>query len=283
MTLSFSGRLIVLWASVSLAFLLLGARAQSIATGEEFPAAPSEVSEQLQQPESDIAEGTYFFRFTWNGIPAAEGNLVVSTQMEEGIPTYLFEGTARTSKFADIFWKFRATVVAVVEAVSGRAKKINTIEQERSKHKETETILDYKAGQAQYVRWKKGAKKEKLISLEGGVLDLASLGVMLARRPLHVGDSDSFTVLFKDDQYSLEYQVLSRERVSAAGMSYDALRVEPKFQKITDEEKVQKIREMTVWLTETEPHLPLRMRSRTFIGHVTGELQKITPPEPGDG
>jgi hypothetical protein len=265
------------------AILTVTASLQSLAMIENSPGAPVEIAEESHSPEWTIPEGTYLFKFKWNGIPSAEGRLDVSTEIEDGIPSYLFEGSARTSKFADMFWKFRATVVAVVEAVSGRAKKINTTEQERSKLKETETVLDYHAGEAQYVRWKKGQKKEKTISLEGGILDLASLGVMLAQRPLQVGDSDSLTVLFKDDQYALDYEVLSRERVSAAGKKYDALRVEPKFMKITDEKRMPKIRQMTVWVTESAPHIPLRMRSKTFVGHVTGELQKIASKESEDG
>lgn len=280
---SFSGYIMPLRVGALAAVLTLAPFARCLAADEATLATPAYTAEESQPAELDIPEGAYLFKFKWNGIPSAEGNLIVSTEMEDGIPSYLFEGSARTSKFADMFWKFRATVVAVIEAVNGRAKKINTTEQERSKHKKTETILDYEAEEAQYVRWKKGEKKEKTISLEGGILDMASLGVMLARRPLEIGDSDSFTVLFKDDQYSLEYQVISRERVSAAGKEYDALCVEPKFKKISEEERPPKVRQMTVWLTESKPHIPLRMRSKTFIGHVTGELLKMTPAEPEEG
>ena len=280
---SFTGYIMPLRIGAFATVLTLAAFARSLTADEATLAPLTDTAEESQPPELNIPEGAYLFKFKWNGIPSAEGNLVVSTETEDGIPSYLFEGSARTSKFADMFWKFRATVVAVIEAVNGRAKKIITTEQERSKHKKTETILDYEAEEARYVRWKKGEKKEKTISLEGGVLDLVSLGVMLAHRPLEVGNSDSFTVLFKDDQYSLEYEVISRERVSAAGKEYDALRVEPKFKKISEKKKQPKVRQMTVWLTESEPHIPLRMRSKTFIGHVTGELLKITPGEPEEG
>ncbi len=250
--------------------------------GAEESEAPVKKPRTLQPEALEIPEGRYLFRFKWNGIPSARSEIAVRLESDGGAPHYLFEGSAQTSVIVNIFWRFRASVAALVESVDGRAKRINTTEQENNRFKETETIFDYELGEAYYTRWKKGRIKRRTIDLGSGIIDLASFGMMMCRRPLEVGDSDSFTVLFKDDAYLLEYEVISRGRISVAGKEYDALRIEPKFRKIKQEKKPPKIRQMTLWISESAPHLPLRLRSRTFIGHVTGELAAITPLDAGN-
>lgn len=235
------------------------------------------------QPDSspipEIPQGTYLYKFAWNGIPSAESRIVVSVENEGTRPHYRFKGTARTSKLVDIFWKFRAHVVAVVDALTGRAKKIDVDERQNRRLKKTETVFDYESSEAHYTRWKKGKLKQKTICLDGNTIDPICLGLIICQQPLKVGDSAAFTVLVGDDPYALEYTVTARDRVSAADRIFDALRIEPRFHKIEDEkeDKPPKVRQMTLWLSESEPRIPLRMRSRTFVGYVTGELVQRTP------
>ena len=261
------------------ACLFIAALAGPAAAAEVAPDTPGKTPQANALPAKAIPEGRYLFRFAWNGIPSAESEVVVRLEDDGDRPHYLFDGEARTSKVVDIFWKFRASMTAVMEVLSSRTKKIRISERENRRFKETETIFDYESEEAYYTRWKKGNVKKKTIDLGGGIIDIASLGLMVCQQPLETGDSAAFTVLFKDSRYALEYRVISRERIKAAGKEYDALRVEPRFHKIGNEKKTRKVKQMTVWLTESEPHLPLRMRSRTFIGHVTGELARVAPIE----
>jgi len=264
--------------ALAIVALILAAAALNSPTAEadDAQAGPTTTPQALAHK---IPPGRYLFKFKWNGIPAAESEVVIDMRTEEGVPHYYFEGTARTSSLVDIFWRFRASVTALVQAFDGKARRIQTSEQENARFKETDTIFDYELGEAHYTRWKKGQIKKKTIDLGGGLVDLASFGMMLGRRPLEVGDSGGFTVLYKDDSYTLEYKVASRARIFAAGKEHDALRLEPRFRKITQEDKPPKIRRMTIWLSESLPHIPLKLRSKTFIGHVTGELVSVTPLE----
>ena len=271
------GRLTILQVVLISTALILVASISIVATAEDISDTTTETPQELLLPEQILPEGKFLFKFTWNGIPAAQSEITVGVDESEEEPNYLFAASVRTSRFADMFWKFRATMSAAVGTFSGQARSIEISEQANSRFEETRTVFDYDTGEAHYTRWKKGKVKEKIISLDGGVIDLASLGVILCVRPLEVGDSDRFTVLFEDDRYSLDYEVISREKIRVAGERHEALRVRPKFHKITDKDREPKVRKMTVWLTETKPHLPLRFRSSTFIGRVTGELVKSTP------
>ncbi len=231
---------------------------------------------------SIFPDGKYRFEFRWNGIPSAESELIVSRFQQDGQPNYRFEGTARTSKAADIFWKFRAHAVAIVDAVSGRASKIRVAERQNSKLKEYETVFDYGSSEAHYTRWKKGRVREKKIKLEGDAIDPIFLGVTLSQQPLEVGDRPSFTVLVGDNPYALELRVVACDRISWGGHEVDAFRIEPIFHKLEDGDKSSssKVKEMTVWLSKSAPRLPIRMKSKTLIGYVTGEMVELTPADP---
>ncbi len=250
------------------------------AAGASPAVAPALQPDSPYRPE--IPQGTYLYKFAWNGIPSAESKVVVSLEDEGNRPYYRFRGTARTSKLVDIFWRFRAHAVAVVDALTGRARRIDVDEQQNRRLKKTETVFDYESSEAHYTRWKKGEAKRKTICLDANTIDPVCLGLIICQQPLKVGDSGAFTVLVGDDSYALEYSVTARDRISAADREFDALRIEPRFHKIEDEKKNKppKVRQMTLWLSESEPRIPLRMRSRTFIGHVTGQLVQTVPAEP---
>lgn len=269
------------WAVLAAGILLFAALAfaqSARASDEAFPP-PADVSRVAPSHIPPIPEGKYLYKFAWNGIPAAEGEVVVEAKREGEQSYYLLKGAARTSKLADLLWRFRASAAAVVEALSGRAKSIRVSERQNARVKETETVFDYESGEAHYTRWKKDRARKKTISLDGGTIDPAFLGLMVCCRPLEVGDRAAFTVLVGDDPYALEYEVTACERISVAVGRFDALRLEPRFHKIQEEKKPPKVRAMTLWLSKTEPRIPLKMKSKTFIGHVTGELVKMLPPE----
>ncbi len=230
---------------------------------------------------SAIPEGKYLYKFDWNGVPSAESEVTVSVKDGDDGPLYCFEGTAHTSKFVDVFWRLRARVVAIVDALSGRTLKIDVSNQQNQKVKKTQTVFNYGSAEAYYTRWKKENAQQKTIRLDGNTLDPASLTLILCQQPLKVGDSGSFTVLLEDDAYALEFKVAARERIIVAGDEFDALRIEPKFTKIKDKDsdKPPKVRVMTLWLSDTEPRIPLKMKSKTFIGYVNGELVRAVPSE----
>ncbi len=230
---------------------------------------------------SPIPEGKYLYKFDWNGVPSAETEVTVSMKEGEDGPLYCFEGTAQTSKFVDIFWKLRARVVAVVDALSGRTLKIDVDDRQNERVKKTETVFNYGSAEAYYTRWKKEKARQKTIKLEGNTIDPASLTLILCQQPLKVGDTGTFTVLLEDDAYALEYKVAAEEKITVAGYEFDALRIEPRFCKISDKKsnKPPRVRVMLLWLSDTEPRIPLKMKSKTFIGYVNGELVTVSPNE----
>jgi hypothetical protein len=265
-----------LFSIVSFAFFatLIGAPALASASLPHNETPPA--SEQFQFP---IPEGKYVYRFAWNGIPSGESELLVTVQDKEDHPYYCFEGAARTSKFADIFWTLRASAVAFVDALSGRTLKINVQDRQNKKLKRTETVFNHDSSEAYYTRWKQGEVKQKTIPLRDGALDPASLCLLISRQEMQVGDAMNFVLLVGDDPYEVEYTVAARERITLSGCAFDTLRIEPSFSKMEDKgkNKKPKIDLMTLWVNESDPRIPLKMQSSTFVGHVTAELVSVEP------
>jgi hypothetical protein len=177
----------------------------------------------------------------------------------------------------DIFWKLRANVTAFVDALTGRTVKIDIRNQENGKLEHSETVFDHESSDAYYTKRKKGKVKQKTIHLPYGSLDPASLALMISQQKLRVGDSSSFTLLVGDNPYDVKYTVAAKECISASGCQVDVLRIEPLFQKIAqdDKKKPRKVDLVTFWVTESEPHIPVKMQSKTIVGHVTAELIKV--------
>jgi len=239
----------------------------------------------LPQADFTIPEGKYLYAFSWNGIPSAHGELVVSLDGTHESEQYCFAATASTSGIVDALWKFRAHATAIVDGSTGRATKIHVFQQENTRIRETETLFDYETSWAHYTRWKRDRVRRKTITLGDDIIDPVSLGLIICEQPLRVGDVTVVTVLFGDDRYALEYEVCARERVSLGDREVEALRIEPKFHKIEDEKKGKppKVKEMTLWLSDSQPRIPLLMKSRTFVGSVTGELVRMIAAGDAEG
>lgn len=90
--------------------------------------------------------------------------------------------------------------------------------------------------------------------------------------PLAVGQSYTMDVLSGDKVYPLEVKVKKRERIKVPAGTFDTLLVEPFLR--APGIFIAKGKKLEVWLTDDARHLPVRMRSEVFIGHVSAELQK---------
>jgi hypothetical protein len=263
-------------------FILLSILAVVIPGAPSFASKSSsdeDIKPSVEQFRYPIPEGKYVYQFSWNGIPSAESELLVTVENKDKQPYYCFEGSARTSKFVDIFWKLRANAIALVDVLTGRTLKISINDQQNAKVNRTETVFNYDSSEAYYTRWKKGEMKRKTIRLENGTIDPASLCVLISQREMQVGDSMNLTLLLGDDSYDVRYTVAAQESIVVSGCRFDALRIEPSFVKVGDtgKKKPPRINLMTLWIQDSEPRIPLRMKSKTFIGSVTAELISVLP------
>ena len=122
----------------------------------------------------------------------------------------------------------------------------------------------------QSYRIDKNLYEQKEGTLPPNVLDVLSSLYYVRVLPLEVGQSYTMDVLSGDKVYPLEVKVEKRETIKVPAGRFDTFRVEPLLR--APGIFIAKGKKLEVWLTADERHLPVRMRTEVFIGHVSAEL-----------
>jgi len=117
-------------------------------------------------------------------------------------------------------------------------------------------------------RLKKRYSDEALENLD--TLDFVSGFYFLRLQPLKVGTSLTLRLYDGDTTVSVPITVLREEKLSLPGMrNADALVVEPRF---PESGFFRNNRDLLVWLSNDENHVPVRFEATTPIGRIVAEL-----------
>jgi len=137
---------------------------------------------------------------------------------------------------------------------------------------EESTLIDQPKGRfhLQSYRLDKNLYEQKEGNLPPNVLDVLGSLYYVRVLPLEVGQSYTMDVLSGDKVYPLEVKVKKRERIKVPAGKFDTVLVEPLLR--APGIFIAKGKKLEVWLTADDRHLPVRMRSEVFIGHVSAEL-----------
>jgi Protein of unknown function (DUF3108) len=101
-------------------------------------------------------------------------------------------------------------------------------------------------------------------------------------QPLAVGDELKFDVFSGGNRYIFGFNVISREKITTALGTFDALRIEPAVLWLSEGKFRSQVHETTIWVTADEHHVPLRIDSAVFIGNVRADLVKVIDGPPID-
>lgn len=113
--------------------------------------------------------------------------------------------------------------------------------------------------------------------------DLFSGLLFLRSQRLAVGDSVSAIIFPGDSPFLVELRVLGTGPLAAAGVKWDAIRLELRLRKINLKKDFRlephgKFRNGTVWLSNDADRIPLRVELELFIGYVFAELDSVAFP-----
>ncbi|ACM20041.1 protein of unknown function, DUF3108-containing [Geotalea daltonii FRC-32] len=115
------------------------------------------------------------------------------------------------------------------------------------------------------------------------VLDLMSAFYYLRNRPLQIGSTEELHVYDSDTYASVPVEILRRERISLPGFRHsETLVVKPNLK--TDG-IFKRTGDVTIWLTDDDYHVPVRMETSIPLGKITAELvssqvDKLEPATP---
>ena len=230
--------------------------------------------ESAAAPPIVIPEDLYHYHFGWKGIPAFDGT-IQATRHDDAKPWYLFRLEGKTRRWLDLIYKMRDRMEAVVDAGSLLPRAFY-VRMSAPREKTDLTVrFDHRRRVAHATWVKNGRTREREIPFHRANDPVTVLYLLRSlRRP---GDEATFEVVNGKANYRVGLKVVGRERVKVPAGTFDTLVIEPTLDRPDKPHYKPKFKKMTVWVTEGDTRIPVKMRSEVFIGSVSGELVEITP------
>lgn len=241
-------------------------------------AAPSWESTLTKDPPGNFPElrpirTTY--HFGWSGITAGKGEMHFSKVAGKH---FQLEANGGTTGLARALWKLDATYRGLASAETLRPIESEQVETYRRKKITTE--LNFTDANVTRTRTETpGAKDNK--SKPFNFPDLFDLhGAMLYLRSQPLNDHAVYRIVVypATSAYLATVTVLGRERVSVHAGSYNTIKFDVQLKRLgktLELEPHRKFRRATVWVSDDENRIPLRIEAQIFVGTVFAELYAV--------
>jgi len=209
----------------------------------------------------------------WGFIYAGEAVFeVLPIEEINGIKSYHFSMTVKTSPLVDIFYKVRDKTDSYTDIEMNHS--ILYKKQKRGKRiKDVVVNFNWEKNEAQYC---KNEKRHKAISIIPGSFD--PLSVFYAFRIYDFQKNTKFKRAVTDGKrcvYGLA-QVVKREKIKVAGKTYDTYLIQPDLKDLEGVFEKSKKSRISVWITADKLKLPVRVKGKVIVGSFTGELVSAT-------
>ena len=218
------------------------------------------------------------FDIRWGVVKAGTSSLNIDGLVDvDGRPAYHLVSEAHSTGVVDTFYKVNDRNEAWLDQASLISVRYSKQLREGSFKEDDLVILDQVAGEWTRTteRLDKKTKKTKSGPLPPDTLDVQSSLYVMRTMPMVVGASYRIDVHSGDKIYPLVVKVKRREKVKVPAGTFDCFLVEPLLR--GPGMFVSKGKKLDVWLTADDRHMPVRMRSEVFFGHVAAELTHYSP------
>ncbi|MCB0338951.1 MAG: DUF3108 domain-containing protein [Bdellovibrionales bacterium] len=228
---------------------------------------------QPEFSEFDPPLGTYTFRVSWQGIPAATLEVRVG---QEGL-NYNVLATAKTYRGIDLFYRLRYRVESLISAVDLTPIRTVIDHRENSREKATDLIF-HDDGSIESVRYRKGKELEVLQFTPGNVT-LDPISAAFLARSLHweVGEKKYFDVFNGKSRYIITLEAKEKELLKVNDREREAIIIVPKVENPTNPKQAEKLRSAKIYLSTDPSKEILQIVSSVFIGSVKTKLVEFSP------
>lgn len=231
----------------------------------------------VPQPQFALGEDLQFV-IKWGVVVGGYSNLSIPELTDvNGRPTYHIVSTARSGGMVSAFYKVEdRNDVWLDQGAMVTVRYEKRIREGKYRIDET-SILDQPTRRwtTRSFRIDKNQYEEKSGELPANALDSFGSLYYVRTLPLEPGTSYTLDVHNGDKVYPLVVTVLKRERIKVPAGKFDCILVEPALR--GPGIFISKGKKLQVWMTDDARHMPVRMRSEVFIGHVSAELISFTP------
>jgi hypothetical protein len=265
-----------LTATLGLAVLLGGTVSLRAFSSEAIASIPAQALPTPLQPVAHIQKLAFgvgekmVFRFGWNDIPAAEMAMVVKEVEAGGRRFFQYIGAAKTLPHVEWLYPLSDQVEAVLDAESLEPVRYSLMQNEKGR--QTATVVQSDGKHFTGYRRAANSKEYAVKVTREHDYDPVTVAYLARSLPLAVGKSYSFRVFDGRYQYLFTLSVDRREEIQIKSGKYKAFRITPTVINLSKPDNPKKIKRATLWVSDDERRVPLRVESEVFFGKVYGEL-----------
>jgi hypothetical protein len=241
-------------------------------------ATPSWESTLTKDPPGNFSElrpvhTTY--HFGWSGFTAGTGEIHFNKTTDK---RFQLEAAGRTIGLVRAWWKLDATYRGLVDVETLRP--IESKQTETYRKKKLVTDLSFTNSGVTRARTEDpgaGTKTMRPFNFPG-LFDLHSALLYLRSQPLNDHSVYRIVVYPATSAYLTTVTVLSHERVSVRAGTYNTIKIDLQLKRLGKKlqlEPHRKFRRATIWISDDENRIPLRIEAQIFVGTVFAELQAV--------
>jgi len=225
-------------------------------------------------PELRPLRATY--RFGWSGLTAATGEVHFTKPSQDRLQ---LDGTGRTISFVRALWKLDVNHHALANAETLRPVETRQTENYRSKNLATQLTFTNNGVTCARTEGQGSAVSTKTRDFSfPNLFDLHSAMLYLRSQPLRDRSIHRVVVYPASSAYLATITVLGREKVSVRAGNYTAIKMDLQLNRIgkkLDLEPHRKFRRATVWVSDDNDRILLRIEAQVFVGTVFAELESV--------
>jgi len=224
-------------------------------------------------PELRPVHTTY--HFGWSGFTAGTGDMHFSKTVDK---RFQLEATGRTIGLVRALWKLDASYDGLVDAETLRPIESKQTEIYRKKKLITDlTFTNSGVTRARTEGPGAGTTTTRPFDFPS-LFDLHSALLYLRSQPLSDRSVYRIVVYPATSAYLTTVTVLAHERVFVRAGTYNAIKIDLQLKRLGKKlelEPHRKFRRATIWISDDENRIPLRIEAQIFVGTVFAELQAV--------
>jgi len=213
------------------------------------------------------------YRVSWAGIPAAGATIAMHPNPDHP-ELWTGEVHVATNKLVDLVYRMRDYVRENFDRASLAPSDVYIKQSENRRRDEYIIHFDHRAGVVDMLK-RNPRRSENVKFHSPNPAGPISGPLMALSQPLVVGSTLVFDVFVGHNRYVIALKVERRERLRTALGDFDTFRITPTMLYLSDNQARTKAREVTVWVSDDQRHLPLRVQAEAFIGHITADLVEV--------
>ncbi len=214
------------------------------------------------------------FDLRWAFISAGTATLeVLPMQTVNGQPAYHFALTAKSNAFLDSLYKVRDRIDAFADDRLTRSLHYLKKQHEGTTIRDIEVRFDWENLKTRYLKTEAGGGEDKLTPVMPGSFDpLSAFYFVRGADRVNVGTVVESPITDGNKNIIGRATVVKRETIKVKGTAYDTFLVEPELKDIGGVFEKSENARIQIWVTADHRRIPVRLKSKVFVGSFVGDL-----------